>query len=78
MPSLTHAAAQRRNRTLLERSHGQCFRRTTDAAHPAATGRPISIEQFHVVQLDEAGLGLPHWANVGEDQLRQQLLGTTV
>jgi predicted ester cyclase len=44
----------------------------------AATGRPVSIEQFHVVQLDEAGLGLHHWANVGEDQLRQQLLGTAV
>jgi predicted ester cyclase len=38
-----------------------------------AAGTTISIEQFHLIQLDAEGKGLHHWASVGEDQLRRQL-----
>jgi steroid delta-isomerase-like uncharacterized protein len=36
------------------------------------SGRAVSIEQFHFVQVNPQGQGIRHWANVGvEDLLRQ-------
>ncbi|KZF11970.1 MAG: ester cyclase [Rhodococcus sp. (in: high G+C Gram-positive bacteria)] len=32
-----------------------------------ASGQSVSIEQFHVIELDDEGRGARHWANVGAD-----------
>lgn len=38
----------------------------------APTGKPIGIQQFHFIQVNDAGQCVHHWANVGiEDLLRQ-------
>ena len=34
-----------------------------------ASGLPVSIEQFHVIELDDEGRGARHWANVGADTI---------
>jgi steroid delta-isomerase-like uncharacterized protein len=39
----------------------------------APTGRTVSIEQFHFVQVNDAGQGIRHWANIGVDDLFRQL-----
>jgi predicted ester cyclase len=39
----------------------------------APTGRRVRIEQFHFVQVNEAGQGIRHWANIGIDDLFRQL-----
>ncbi len=38
-----------------------------------AAGRPVDIEQFHIVHCDEQGRGTRHWANVGVAELREQI-----
>jgi predicted ester cyclase len=38
-----------------------------------AAGRPVDIEQFHFIEVDDRGLGVRHWANVGVSELRQQI-----
>ena len=38
-----------------------------------ATGAAIDIEQFHVIEADDEGRGLRHWANVGIEQMQAQL-----
>jgi predicted ester cyclase len=38
-----------------------------------AAGGRIAIEQFHIVQLDEQGRGIRHWAYAGVDQMLSQL-----
>lgn len=38
-----------------------------------AGGAEIAIEQFHVIDVDDEGRGLRHWANVGIDQMQEQL-----
>lgn len=38
-----------------------------------AAGRPVDIEQFHFIEVDDRGLGVRHWANVGASELRQQI-----
>ncbi len=40
-----------------------------------ADGRAVTIEQFHVIELDERGRGTRHWANVGADAVRLRLVG---
>jgi predicted ester cyclase len=37
------------------------------------SGRPVSIEQFHFVQVNRLGQGVRHWANVGLDDLLRQI-----
>ncbi len=32
------------------------------------TGQQVELEQFHIVQVREDGLGIRHWANVGVEQ----------
>jgi steroid delta-isomerase-like uncharacterized protein len=39
----------------------------------APTGKTVSVEQFHFVQVNEAGQGIRHWANIGIDDLFRQL-----
>ncbi len=39
----------------------------------AATGRAISIEQYHFIQVNEDGQCVRHWANVGLDDLFRQI-----
>lgn len=44
------------------------------------SGRPVSIEQFHFVQVNPDGRGIRHWANVALDDLLRQIAmpaGTT-
>lgn len=38
-----------------------------------AEGVQVLIEQFHIIELDEQGRGIRHWANVGADAVRVQL-----
>lgn len=38
-----------------------------------ASGAAISIEQFHVIEVNDEGRGLRHWANIGIEQLHAQL-----
>jgi predicted ester cyclase len=38
-----------------------------------AVGNSVRVEQFHIIQFDDAGRGLVHWAAVGEEQLLNQL-----
>lgn len=40
-----------------------------------ATGAPVALEQFHVIEVDDDGRGLRHWANVGIEQMQAQLAG---
>jgi steroid delta-isomerase-like uncharacterized protein len=44
----------------------------------APTDRTVSIEQFHFVQVNDAGQGIRHWANTGVDDLFRQLGATPV
>lgn len=37
------------------------------------SGRQVSIEQFHFVQVNADGRGIRHWANVGLDDLLRQI-----
>jgi predicted ester cyclase len=39
----------------------------------APTGKPVSIEQYHFVQVNDAGQGIRHWANIGVEDLFRQL-----
>lgn len=39
----------------------------------AAKGRPVRVEQFHLVGFTEDGLGLTHQANVGEQDIQAQI-----
>ena len=39
----------------------------------APSGRPVSIEQFHFVQVNPDGQGVRHWAHVGLDDLFRQI-----
>jgi predicted ester cyclase len=39
----------------------------------AASGAAVEIEQFHVIEVDDEGRGLRHWANVGIEQMMAQL-----
>jgi predicted ester cyclase len=41
----------------------------------ASTGGRVAIEQFHIVQCDEAARGVRHWAYVGLEEMRGQLGG---
>jgi predicted ester cyclase len=38
-----------------------------------AAGTEMRIEQFHVMEVNDEGKGLRHWANVGIDQMQAQL-----
>lgn len=38
-----------------------------------AGGRPIQLEQFHIVQCDDHGRCVQHWANVAADELIRQI-----
>ena len=38
-----------------------------------AAGAPVDIEQFHVIETDDEGRGLRHWANVGLEQMQAQV-----
>ena len=44
----------------------------------SASGNPVRVEQFHIVQCDEDGRGTNHWAAVGENELLNQLRGAPV
>ena len=37
------------------------------------SGRPVSVEQFHFVQVNPQGQCTRHWANVGLDDLLRQI-----
>jgi steroid delta-isomerase-like uncharacterized protein len=37
------------------------------------SGRPVSIEQFHFIQVNPQGQCVRHWANVGVDDLFRQI-----
>jgi predicted ester cyclase len=37
------------------------------------SGRPVSIEQFHFVQVNPHGQCIRHWANIGLDDLFRQI-----
>jgi predicted ester cyclase len=37
------------------------------------TGRPVSLEQFHVLQVNPSGQCIRHWASVGMDDLFRQI-----
>jgi predicted ester cyclase len=43
-----------------------------------AAGAAVRVEQFHVVQCDDAGRGVAHWAAVGERELVAQLAATAL
>ena len=43
-----------------------------------AAGNTARVEQFHIIQFDDAGRALVHWASVGEGQLLNQLGGVPV
>jgi predicted ester cyclase len=43
----------------------------------AASRNSVSVEQFHLVQCNDAGQGIVHWAAVGVDDLMRQLVATT-
>lgn len=36
-------------------------------------GAAVHVEQFHVIEVDDQGRGLRHWANVGIELMREQL-----
>jgi predicted ester cyclase len=38
-----------------------------------AAGAAIDVEQFHVIEVDDQGRGVRHWANVGIEQMQAQL-----
>ncbi len=38
-----------------------------------AAGAAMHVEQFHVVEVDDEGRGLRHWANVGIEQMQAQV-----
>ena len=38
-----------------------------------ATGRKVEVEQFHIMQCNDAGLGAVHWGATGETDLVSQL-----
>ncbi|HEY7859019.1 MAG TPA: ester cyclase [Candidatus Nanopelagicales bacterium] len=38
-----------------------------------AAGHSVDIEQFHFIHSDDQGHGVRHWANVGADELRNQI-----
>ena len=42
----------------------------------APTGQAVQLEQFHFLQVNEAGQCVRHWANVGIDDLFRQLGAT--
>ncbi len=42
----------------------------------SASGNRVSVEQFHLVQCNDAGQGVVHWAAVGEGDLMRQLGAT--
>ena len=44
---------------------------------PASGGR-IQIEQFHIVQFNDAALGIRHWAYAGVDQMLGQLASPAI
>ena len=44
----------------------------------APTGKTVRIRQFHFVQVNDAGQGIRHWANIGIDDLFRQLGVTPV
>ncbi len=39
----------------------------------AANGAAVHVEQFHVIEVNDEGKGLRHWANVGIEQMQRQL-----
>ena len=43
-----------------------------------AAGNAVRVEQFHIVQFDDAGRGRVHWAAIGETELVAQLRGAPV
>jgi predicted ester cyclase len=42
-----------------------------------AGGASITVEQFHVIEVDDQGKGIRHWANVGVEQMHAQLSAAT-
>ena len=40
-----------------------------------ASGAAMNVEQFHIVEVDDMGRGLRHWANVAVEQMQAQLAG---
>lgn len=38
-----------------------------------AAGAAVHIEQFHIIEVNDEGKGIRHWANVGIEQLQAQL-----
>ena len=48
-----------------------------DVLRDPGSGNAVRVEQFHIVQCDDAGRGTVHWAAVGEDDLMRQLAATT-
>jgi predicted ester cyclase len=38
-----------------------------------AAGAVVDIEQFHVIEVNDDGRGIRHWANVGIEQMQTQL-----
>jgi predicted ester cyclase len=38
-----------------------------------ANGATVNVEQFHFIEVNDDGLGLRHWANVGIEQMQHQL-----
>jgi predicted ester cyclase len=43
-----------------------------------ASGNVVRVEQFHIVQCDEQGRGVHHWANAGVEHLFAQLQAAPV
>jgi predicted ester cyclase len=42
-----------------------------------ATGGLLRVEQFHIIQCNDDGLGVRHWAYAGVDQMLSQLGSST-
>ena len=40
-----------------------------------AAGRPVRVEQYHVVRCDDQGRCLEHWGNVGAGEILRQVGG---